>query len=82
MGRNKQRLPQTTELLAQVTETYEDIAFRRLDWAVNEFMTSATVPTKYQLIKFASLHSYKDRIIFQKAIDQALTQIDSEVNRK
>ncbi|MEJ6483798.1 TnsD family Tn7-like transposition protein [Nostoc punctiforme UO1] len=71
--RHLKRLPKTAEVLAQLSETREEFALRRVQWAANCFRQENIVPQRWQLVRRAGLRpEIRELPLVQEAIATAL----------
>ncbi|MEH2039923.1 TnsD family transposase [Nostoc sp.] len=71
--RHLKRLPKTAEVLAQLSETREEFAVRRVQWAADCFRQENIVPQRWQLVRRAGLRpEIRELPLVQEAIATAL----------
>lgn len=74
-------LPLTKEALAEVVETHEEFAVRKIEWAAKGFLEEKVCPTQGQLLRRAKISSQSLHTIaaqqVKEAIDAALQSLAS-----
>lgn len=77
ISKNLSKLPLTAKALAEVVETAEELAIRRVQWAHECFLKENIHPKRYQLISRASMgRKMADSPQVKKAIATALESLD------
>ncbi|WP_242040899.1 TnsD family Tn7-like transposition protein [Coleofasciculus sp. FACHB-1120] len=74
------RLPLTAKVLAEMVETHEEFAVRKIERAAKGFLEENICPTQWQLLRRAKVHSRARPIATQQvkeAIDAALESLAS-----
>ncbi|MEP0885406.1 TnsD family Tn7-like transposition protein [Trichocoleus sp. ST-U3] len=74
------RLPLTAKVLAEMVETHEEFAVRKIEWAAKGFLEENICPTQWQLLRRAKMCSQSRPLAAQQvkeAIDAALESLAS-----
>ncbi|MBD2340122.1 TniQ family protein [Calothrix sp. FACHB-156] len=72
------KLPQTAKVLTEMSETREEFAVRRVQWAANSFDQENICPQKWQLVRRAGLRpEIREMILVKEAISNALESLKS-----
>ena len=74
------RMPLTTKVLAGATETWEEYAIRRVQWAANLYLRENLVPQGWQLELRANVYRYKDTKGVRDAIYSTIQMLESELS--
>ena len=69
LTKNHDKLPRTTKLLAEHTETHEAFALRRIAWVGNQYATEQTCPSESKFIKKAGLSDYIRTPVVMSAVN-------------
>jgi hypothetical protein len=77
-----QRMPITAQVLANVIETQEQYAARRIWWAANSYYEEDTFPKAWQLVKRASVNQLKARPEVRYTIEAAMHMIKTRLTRE
>jgi hypothetical protein len=75
-----ERLPLTVQALAEVEETWEAAAVRRVFWAIETYQQVGICPSRKQLIVRAGVSiAQKTSTLVNEVIDAALSQLDPNI---
>jgi hypothetical protein len=70
------KLPLTAEALADIVETHEEFAIRRVRWAADLYHQENTYPKRWQLVRRAGVEGFSERPQVKDAIDAALESLN------
>ncbi len=71
--RHLKRLPKTAKVLAELSETREEFAVRRVQWVADSFRQENTIPQRWQLVRRAGLRpDIRELPLVKQAIATAL----------
>ncbi|MBD2198575.1 MULTISPECIES: TnsD family Tn7-like transposition protein [Calothrix] len=71
--RHLKRLPKTAKVLAELSESREEFAVRRVQWAADYFRQEKIVPQRWQLVRRAGLRpNTRELLLVKEAIATAL----------
>ncbi|MBD2340121.1 TniQ family protein [Calothrix sp. FACHB-156] len=73
---NINKLPLTAQILDKITETYEECAIRKINWAAESFRKEKISPARSQLIVLSGVYKLKDIPEVNDAINAALQSLE------
>lgn len=76
------QLPLTSKVLADVLETREEYAVRRVIWVASLYLHEKVQPREWQLILRASIYSLRDTPAVKCAINESLVMLGSKLELK
>ncbi len=78
LQKERDKLPQTAQVLDEFVETYEQFAIRRIQWAAESFRQEEICPSQLQLLRKARLGAFKPLKVseIKKAIATALQSFE------
>jgi Tn7-like transposition protein D/TniQ len=74
-------MPLTTQVLADVVETREECALRRVVWAATLYWQECALPREWQLVMRANVYSLRETSAVKCALEDAMEMLKSKLSQ-
>ena len=75
------KLPITSKVLAEVTETWQETVIRRVAWAAESYRQQGVCPSRYQLVTRAGANEgQKTSSLVTEALEMALAMLNQDIS--